>query len=83
LDILVLGVGNVLLTDEGIGIRGLKELERRYNFSDEVELLDGGTAGIELLRHIRKLQERMCRLLSVRGYLHTSSDCQTFLPQPC
>jgi hydrogenase maturation protease len=53
LDILVLGVGNVLLTDEGIGVRALNELERRYNFSDEVELLDGGTAGIELLRHIR------------------------------
>jgi hydrogenase maturation protease len=53
LDILVLGIGNVLLTDEGIGVRALKEIERRYAFSDDVELLDGGTAGIELLRHIR------------------------------
>jgi hydrogenase maturation protease len=54
LDILVLGIGNVLLTDEGIGVRALKELERRYTFPANVELLDGGTAGIELLRHIRK-----------------------------
>jgi hydrogenase maturation protease len=54
LDILVLGIGNVLLTDEGIGVRALKEIERRYSFSDNVELMDGGTAGIELLRHIRK-----------------------------
>jgi len=54
LDILVLGIGNVLLTDEGIGVRALNELERRYTFPDNVELLDGGTAGIELLRHIRK-----------------------------
>jgi len=53
LDILVLGVGNVLLTDEGIGVRGLKELERKFSFPANVELLDGGTAGIELLRHIR------------------------------
>jgi hydrogenase maturation protease len=53
LDILVLGIGNVLLTDEGIGVRALKELERRYTFPANVELLDGGTAGIELLRHIR------------------------------
>ena len=52
--ILVLGVGNVLLTDEGIGVRALNELERRYTFPANVELLDGGTAGIELLRHIRK-----------------------------
>jgi hydrogenase maturation protease len=53
LDILILGIGNVLLTDEGIGVRALKELERRFTFPDNVELLDGGTAGIELLRHIR------------------------------
>jgi hydrogenase maturation protease len=54
LKILVLGIGNVLLTDEGIGVRALKELERKYTFPANVELLDGGTAGIELLRHIRK-----------------------------
>lgn len=50
----MLGVGNVLLTDEGIGIRALKELERSFTYSSDVELLDGGTSGIELLRHIRK-----------------------------
>ncbi len=49
---MVLGIGNVLLTDEGVGVRTLNELERRYTFSDDVELLDGGTSGIELLRHI-------------------------------
>jgi len=54
LNILVLGVGNVLLTDEGVGVRALKEIERHYIFPENVELLDGGTSGIELLRHIRK-----------------------------
>ena len=44
---MVLGIGNVLLTDEGVGVRALNELERRYTFSDDVELLDGGTSGIE------------------------------------
>ena len=53
MDIFILGIGNVLLTDEGIGVRALKELERKYTFPANVELLDGGTAGIELLRHIR------------------------------
>ena len=53
MDILVLGIGNVLLTDEGIGVRTLKEMERRFSFPANVELLDGGTSGIELLRHIR------------------------------
>ena len=46
MDILVLGIGNVLLTDEGIGVRALKELERKFSFPANVELLDGGTAGI-------------------------------------
>jgi hydrogenase maturation protease len=49
---LVLGVGNVLLRDEGVGVRTVEELRRRYRFGDDVEVLDGGTAGIELLRYI-------------------------------
>ena len=49
---LILGVGNILLGDEGIGIRVVEELENRYAFPEEVMVLDGGTAGIELLRYI-------------------------------
>lgn len=49
---LILGVGNILLGDEGIGIRVVEELENRYAFPEEVMILDGGTAGIELLRYI-------------------------------
>lgn len=52
MNILVLGVGNILLSDEGVGVQALAELTRSYEFPDAVELLDGGTAGIELLRHI-------------------------------
>ncbi len=48
---LVLGVGNVLLSDEGIGVRIVEELEHRFRFPEEVEILDGGTSGIELLRY--------------------------------
>lgn len=48
---LVMGVGNVLLSDEGIGVRIVEELEHRYRFPEEVEILDGGTSGIELLRY--------------------------------
>jgi hydrogenase maturation protease len=49
---LILGVGNILLGDEGIGIRVVEELENRFSFPEDVMLLDGGTAGIELLRYI-------------------------------
>ncbi len=47
--ILVLGVGNILLTDEAIGVRIVEALEQRYTLPDFVEILDGGTAGMELL----------------------------------
>jgi hydrogenase maturation protease len=47
--IVVLGVGNILLTDEGIGVRAIEELGRRYQLPPEVELIDGGTSAMELL----------------------------------
>lgn len=47
--IVVLGVGNILLSDEGIGVRAIEELGRRYRLPPEVELIDGGTSAMELL----------------------------------
>jgi hydrogenase maturation protease len=50
--ILVLGVGNILLKDEGVGVRVVERLQSAYAFSSNVELLDGGTLGIRLLEYI-------------------------------
>ena len=36
--ILVLGVGNILLSDEGIGVRVVEALEQRYRLPDGVEI---------------------------------------------
>lgn len=47
--ILILGVGNILLGDEGAGVRVVEQLLQGYHFSEQVELVDGGTAGLELL----------------------------------
>ncbi|MDR3640587.1 MAG: HyaD/HybD family hydrogenase maturation endopeptidase [Humidesulfovibrio sp.] len=47
--ILVLGVGNILFTDEGIGVRAVEEIERLYDVSDNVTLMDGGTLGTRLM----------------------------------
>jgi hydrogenase maturation protease len=49
---LVLGIGNVLLQDEGVGIHAIEELQRRFTADADVEFLDGGTAGVELLRYL-------------------------------
>jgi len=44
----VLGVGNLLLADEGFGIHFIERLQKEYVFPPSIELLDGGTAGIML-----------------------------------
>lgn len=49
---LVLGIGNVLLKDEGVGIHAVQEIRRRFDLDDKIEVLDGGTAGVELLRYL-------------------------------
>lgn len=44
----ILGVGNVLQQDDGIGVKVLKYLEANYIFPEDVELIDGGTTGAGL-----------------------------------
>ena len=44
----VLGLGNVLWADEGFGVRAVEALNAAYAFAPDVELLDGGTLGLNL-----------------------------------
>jgi hydrogenase maturation protease len=46
--ILVLGIGNTLLTDEGVGIVAMRELEARFGPREDMEFLDGGTLSFTL-----------------------------------
>lgn len=50
--IMVMGVGNILLSDEGLGVRFLDELAKNA-LPANVELLEGGTAGLELVHLIQ------------------------------
>jgi len=47
--VLVLGIGNLLMQDEGIGIHAVRQLGSRYRLPENVELIDGGTSGLDLL----------------------------------
>lgn len=47
--VIVLGLGNILLRDEGVGVRVVEALAARYILPADVEVVDGGTAGMELL----------------------------------
>jgi hydrogenase maturation protease len=50
--ITVLGIGNILMQDEGVGVRVVEQLLRQYSFPSNVQVLDGGTLGMELLRFL-------------------------------
>jgi hydrogenase maturation protease len=65
--ILVLGVGNLLLSDEGAGVHLINLLERDYSFSHNVDLLDGGTLGTRLLSPISKSSFLIVADVAVRG----------------
>jgi hydrogenase maturation protease len=47
-DVLVLGIGNLLLGDEGVGVHAVRQLEREP-LPPGVQVLDGGTGGLHLL----------------------------------
>ncbi|WP_313994257.1 HyaD/HybD family hydrogenase maturation endopeptidase [uncultured Selenomonas sp.] len=52
----VLGIGNIILSDEGFGVRAVEYLEEHFSFPDDVRLLDGGTLGPELLHFVTGTQ---------------------------
>ncbi len=47
--ITILGVGNILFTDEGFGVRVVERLDESYEFPENVALIDGGVLGMNLL----------------------------------
>jgi hydrogenase maturation protease len=47
--VMILGIGCILYTDEGFGVRVIERLQERYEFPDNVSVVDGGVLGIHLL----------------------------------
>lgn len=56
-NILVIGMGNVLMQDEGVGVRAVEELESQYFIPEGVTVVDGGTTGMELFEPIRNCDQ--------------------------
>lgn len=54
----VLGIGNLLMRDEGIGVHLLEAVMVAHDWPDEVEFVDGGAGGLNLLTVIERA-ERM------------------------
>lgn len=53
-EIMILGVGCILFSDEGFGVRVIEAIQERYEFPDNVLVVDGGVLGINLLGVISK-----------------------------
>ena len=48
----VIGLGNPLMGDDGLGIAVIEQLQQHWRFDPPVEIVDGGTWGMNLLHHI-------------------------------
>ena len=46
---MILGIGNILFSDEGFGVRVIEKLMDLYEFSENVSVVDGGVLGMNLL----------------------------------
>lgn len=53
--ILILGIGNLLMGDEGVGVHTIKALEGK-SFPEDVDMLDGGTGGFHLMAYFQEYE---------------------------
>jgi hydrogenase maturation protease len=57
MSILVLGLGNTIMTDDGFGVKAVTTLSSRYRYEGPVKLLDGGTLGLDLLPQLENIEK--------------------------
>lgn len=62
----VIGVGNPLMTDDGIGLEALRRLQVRWSLPPDVDLVDGGTWGMNLL-HVFEEADAVILLDAIRA----------------
>ncbi len=67
--VVVLGVGNILLSDEGVGVHAVNALTERYDLPADVETIDGGTSAMDCLDQIAG-----CRLLVIADCMRSNRE---------
>jgi len=55
--IVIIGVGNLLLKDEGVGVQVIHVLKEKNNFPENVELVDAGTAALDVLQMLGEVDQ--------------------------
>lgn len=51
----ILGIGNTILSDEGVGVRAVELFQERYRLPENVVAIDGGTSGMEMIEDLSHL----------------------------
>jgi hydrogenase maturation protease len=47
--ITLLGLGSILMRDDGVGVQAVKAVQERFEVPPELDIVDGGTSGLDLL----------------------------------
>lgn len=55
ISVLVLGIGNLVMSDDAVGVLVAQRLQQGYRFTDNVEIMDGGTLGLDLLPKLENI----------------------------
>lgn len=84
----IMGVGNILLADEGFGVHFVRRLEEGFTFPEGVRLIDGGVLAYTLLDEICSCEHLIVidaiKLTDTPGsiYRFTREELATRLPPP-
>ncbi len=86
--IIVLGIGNILMSDEGVGVRVVEKLLAEYGFPPNVEIYDGGTTGLHGLMPLIEEADHLVVIDAVNGpgepgsiYRYTLDDFKLSMPK--
>ena len=55
--VLVLGLGNLVMSDDGVGVKVVQRLEREFRFPGQVDVMDGGTLGLDILPRLEGIEQ--------------------------
>ncbi len=65
--IVVIGIGNILMSDEGVGVRVVEKLMAEYSFPDNVEIYDGGSTGLKGLMPLIEDADHLIVVDAIKG----------------
>lgn len=74
--ILILGVGNTLLSDDGFGVRAIEFLANNYTWPENISLVDGGTRGLLLMSELMECD--LAVILDIFLNDHKPGTCYSF-----